>query len=55
MPLVGALRWGIQMQPKICQKEIETLEHLVTNCAEDTIKNNKRINQILGEKGEGIS
>jgi len=37
-----------------CQKEVETLEHLATNCTKDT-RNNKRMNQILGEKGEGIS
>lgn len=45
-----ALGWGIRTQPKIYQKEIEILEYLITNCAENT-KNNKRINQILGEKG----
>jgi len=30
------------------------LEYLAANCTEDT-RNNKRMNQILGEKGEGIS
>lgn len=37
-----------------CQKEVETSECLATNCTENT-RIIKRMNEILGEKGEGIS
>jgi len=38
----------------LCQGEIETLEHLATNCIIE-IKHNTRIIQLLSEKGEEVS